>query len=87
LYSPNSRITVQCVYTHRNNTGQKGRFISHVIYWLVQARLAQQQYQGIVYAATNTLLAQEIIQSNRFDCITKQRLNNILIHFNNFMEF
>jgi len=33
-----------------------------------------------------TMLAQEIIMSNRFYCITKQRLNNILIYLNNFME-
>jgi len=33
-----------------------------------------------------TLLAQETITLNRFYCITKQRLNNILIYFNNYME-
>jgi len=31
-------------------------------------------------------LAQDIITSNRFYCVTKQRSNNILIYFNNFME-
>ena len=35
-----------------------------------------------------TLIAQYIITSNRSYCITKQRLNNILIYFNNNnMEF
>ena len=33
-----------------------------------------------------TLLAKKIIMSNRFYCITEQRLNDILIYFNDFME-
>jgi len=34
----------------------------------------------------HTLLAQETETSNRFYSITKERLNNISIYFNSFME-
>jgi hypothetical protein len=42
--------------------------------------------QNVFAATNNTLLAPEIITSNRFYCINKQRLNNILIYFSNFMD-